>query len=472
MQNLDLDLVRDDEPPSISPSLAVPLIPDREEGKCNHDNLKSNLDHPRKLKMSKIIPDDRTSANPQEWNSWMWQMSHRVRNADELCLLLKCGKLSEGTVSAAARFPMAISPYYASLIQKADPSDPIFQMAVPVGEELIDPSFLMDDPLEEEHDMPVPGLVHRYPDRALLVATSTCAMYCRHCTRKRIAGQHEVTMPQKQLAHVVAYLRDHPEIHDVIISGGDPFTMTTPQLERFISAVRNVPSVDIIRIGTRTPVTLPMRINNELVNMLRKYQPIWVNTHFNHPNEITPEAIEACARLVDAGIPVGNQSVLLKGVNDDPVIMEDLCRKLVKMRVRPYYLFQCDLVRGVEHFRTPLSRGIQIMEYLRGRLSGLAIPTFVLDAPGGGGKLPLLPTYIVSTSPTHTVLRNFEGMLISYPEPMVQGDGYARVEEPALNPMVADLANGSAKKIVPSHMARTERRILHSDLAGKTDREC
>ena len=281
----------------------------------------------------------------------------------------------------------------------------------------MDPPFLGDDPLGEDDHMPVPGLVHRYRDRALLLATTICAAYCRHCTRKRVAGQTEERITGLRLAQTTEYLAGHPEIHDVIISGGDPFTMATPALERVIRAVRAVPSVEIIRIGTRTPVVLPMRITHELVAMLRRYHPIYVNVHFNHPSELTPEAAAACERLADAGIPVGNQTVLLRGVNDNAPLLADLFRRLVRARVRPYYLFQCDLVRGVEHFRTPLSKGIEIMESLRGRLSGLAIPTFVVDAPHGGGKIPILPDYIVSTSPTHTVLRNYAGMRVSYPEP-------------------------------------------------------
>jgi lysine 2,3-aminomutase len=335
-------------------------------------------------------------------------------------------------------------------------------MAIPQGQELSDPAFLVDDPLEEDEDMPVPGLVHRYPDRALLLVTSTCAAYCRHCTRKRVAGMTETCISSRNLKQAVAYLAAHPEISDVIVSGGDPFTMATEALERILMALRSVPSVQIIRIGTRTPVVMPMRITDELVAMLRRYHPIWVNTHFNHPNELTPEAAEACARLVDAGLPLGNQSVLLRGVNDQPQVFEALCRQLVRMRVRPYYLFQCDLVRGVEHFRTPLARGIEIMEHLRGRLSGLAIPTFVVDAPHGGGKIPLLPNYIVSTSPTHTVVRNSEGMLVAYPEPGAVEDPAASGPPSASAPSVSDLASGKASVIQPAQSSRLTRRQLKS----------
>jgi lysine 2,3-aminomutase len=357
-----------------------------------------------------------------------------------------------------AKYPMAITPYYASLIRQADESDPVFAQAVPQFREMINPPCLLEDPLEEHNDMPVPGLVHRYPDRALLIATTTCSMYCRHCTRKRVAGTRECTISPLRLQQVTAYLSAHPEITDVIISGGDPFTMSTAAIEAVLSSIRNVPSVQIIRIGTRTPVVLPMRITDDLVAMLKKYQPLWINTHFNHPNELTPQAGQALAKLADAGIPLGNQSVLLRGVNDDPQVYEQLCRGLVRNRVRPYYLFQCDLVRGVEHFRTPISRGIEMMEYLRGRVSGLAIPQFVIDAPHGGGKIPVLPSYIISQSPTNTVLRNYEGLIVNYPEPGLRASTESVEGTASHNIGVWDLAAGRASAIVPSEAVRYERR--------------
>jgi len=391
-----------------------------------------------------------------QWNDWRWQMKYRIRSVAQLQDYLPSLRMQRGLRDVAEKFPLAITPYYASLIQSPDSSDPIFQMCVPQTQELLNPEFLSDDPLEEGEDMPVPGLVHRYADRALLIATTTCSTYCRHCTRKRVAGTREVTISARRLRQVVGYLTAHPEISDVIVSGGDPLTMATDALERVLMALREAPTVDIIRIGTRTPVAMPQRITEELVQMLRKYHPIWINTHFNHPRELTPEAAAACGRLVDAGIPLGNQSVLLRGVNDNPQTIEQLCRGLVRARVRPYYLFQCDLVRGVEHFRTPLSRGIEIMEYLRGRLSGLAIPSFVVDAPHGGGKIPLLPNYIVSMSPTHTVLRNFEGMLITYPEP--GNHGYAKAQNRSSSPGVWELASGRDTAIVPENTNRHKRR--------------
>jgi lysine 2,3-aminomutase len=357
-----------------------------------------------------------------------------------------------------SKYPMSITPFYASLIEHPTLSDPIFQMAVPQLLELADPAFLSPDPLEEGQDMPVPGLVHRYTDRALLIATTTCSMYCRHCTRKRVAGTRESTISPRRMEQVVAYLTQHPEIKDVIVSGGDPLTMSDEAIEHVLKRLRSVPSVEIVRIGTRTPVVMPMRITDGLVAMLRRYHPLWINTHFNHPRELTPEAAQACAKLSDAGIPLGNQSVLLRGVNDKPQIIEQLCRGLVKMRVRPYYLYQCDLVRGVEHFRTPVSRGVEIMEYLRGRLSGLAIPMFVVDVPHGGGKIPVLPNYVVSQSPTHTVLRNFEGMLVAYPEPYDRWDhtGGHPSEDSATG--VWQLSNGQNSRIQPARSVRQQRR--------------
>lgn len=396
------------------------------------------------------------------WNDWRWQMGHRIRTAQQLLSRFPSLKHGSDLSPVISKYPLAITPYYGSLIQKADKSDPIFQMCVPQLAELNDPPFLTPDPLEECHDMPVPGLVHRYTDRALLIATTTCSAYCRHCTRKRVAGTRETAISRRRLELTVAYLKEHPEIHDVIISGGDPLTLNTEQLENVLAGLRQVPSVQIIRIGTRVPVVLPQRITEELCAMLRRYHPIWINTHFNHPREITDESRAACTRLADAGIPLGNQSVLLRGVNDHPQIIEQLCRSLVAMRVRPYYLYQCDLVRGVEHFRTPLSCGLEIMEYLRGRLSGLAIPMFVVDAPHGGGKIPVLPTYVVSQSPTHTVVRNYEGMLISYPEPQDRCAEAADVPNPASAPSVWDLAAGHHSHIRPSRAARLMRRETRS----------
>ncbi len=413
-----------------------------------------------------IADADRTTAavrrppvliNERRWSDWLWQMRNRIRSLAQLADRFPDLRERLDLELVAHKYPMAITPYYASLIQRPDLSDPVFRMSVPDFTELSNPPFLSDDPLEEEEDMPVPGLVHRYPDRALLLVTTSCSMYCRHCTRKRVAGTREVSMSPSRLQKAAAYLAAHPEITDVIISGGDPFTLPTSAIDNILRTVRSIPSVQVIRIGTRTPVVLPMRITDELTDVLRKYHPLWINTHFNHPEELTLDAAQACAKLADAGIPLGNQSVLLRGVNDNPQVIEQLCRGLLRMRVRPYYLFQCDLVRGVEHFRTPLSRGLEIMEYLRGRVSGLGIPTFVVDAPHGGGKIPVLPNYVVSMSPTHTVLRNFEGMMVAYPEPAVQGGERSQEAPPRGNLGVWDLASGKASAIIPAKNRRENR---------------
>ncbi|MCE5187497.1 MAG: KamA family radical SAM protein [Planctomycetaceae bacterium] len=391
-----------------------------------------------------------------QWNDWRWQIRNRIRSLDQLARYVPSLSGRSELQKVIAKYPMAITPYYASLIQHADVSDPIFRMSVPNLREMFDPPCLTDDPLEEHEDMPVPGLVHRYRDRALLIATTMCSMYCRHCTRKRIAGTRENAISARRLRQVQEYLFNHPEISDVIVSGGDPLTMSDAAIEAVLSMLRSVPSVQIIRIGTRVPVVLPMRITDELVSMLKRYHPLWINTHFNHPNELTDQSRAACEKLADAGIPLGNQTVLLRGVNDDPQIIEELCRGLIRTRVRPYYMYQCDLVRGVEHFRTSVRKGMEIMEYLRGRVSGIAIPTFVVDAPHGGGKIPVLPNYVVTMSPTHTVLRNYEGLLVSYPEPGV--DMESTVEPASGQAGVWELACGKADVIQPAHTTRMDRR--------------
>ena len=462
LENEDTPVARSEEPPSCtsdeppSGSSTNTLTAPPPVQRATHDvasfHLKSETprDH---------LFAQKSTAN---WQDWRWHMRNRITSVPKLLEFYPELRNEVGMLDAAAKFPLAITPYYASIIQSLDGKDPVFQMAVPQVQELYDPPFLKSDPLEEDEDMPVPGLVHRYQDRALVLATTTCSMYCRHCTRKRGVGHKDSCIADESLEKITGYLRKHPEVRDVIVSGGDPFTMTTPMLERVLAAIRCVETVDIIRIGTRTPVVMPMRITGELTRMLKKYQPIWVNTHFNHPNEMTPEAAEACGKLVDAGIPLSNQAVLLRGINDDPHVMETLCRKLVRNRVRPYYMFQCDLVRGVEHFRTPISRGIEIMEYLRGRLSGLAIPTYVVDAPHGGGKIPVLPNYIISSSPTNTVLRNFEGMIVNYPEPRaVYTPGVEETDSNRSAGGVWELAAGKNSLLVPQNSARTKRRCSH-----------
>lgn len=353
-----------------------------------------------------------------EWNDWHWQVENRITSVEDLKNYVDIDPENEANIQKAIDlFPMAITPYYASMMKKDYLQCPIRMQAIPSVEELNSSEYDLEDPLSEEADSPVPGLTHRYPDRVLLLVTNECSMYCRHCTRKRKVGEESSGVSFSNIMKGIDYIRETPSIRDVLISGGDPFMLSTDKLEKIISKIRSIPHVEIIRIGTRTPVVLPMRINRKLVSMLKKYQPIWINTHFNHPQEFTRESQTALALLADAGIPLGNQSVLLRGINDCPHIMRDLVHKLVKNRVRPYYLYQCDLSRGIEHFRTPISKGIEILEMLIGHTSGLAVPTFVVDAPGGGGKIPLMPNYFLSHSHRKTVLRNYEGVICVYTEP-------------------------------------------------------
>ena len=357
-------------------------------------------------------------ATEEQWNDWKWQISHRIMDAETLSKVITIDEDEKRMITSSLKhLRMAITPYYASLIDPDDPNDPIRKQAVPTMNELYVAPNESADPLFEDVDSPVYGLTHRYPDRVLVLVTDQCSMYCRHCTRRRKAGETDMPMSMSKIDKMVEYVAAHESIRDVLISGGDPFTLSTERLEQIIKKFKSIPHVEIVRIGTRTPVVMPQRITDELVNMLKKYHPIWVNTHFNHPNEITPYSERALAKLADAGIPLGNQSVLLRGVNDCPQVMKKLVHLLVKNRVRPYYIYQCDLSEGISHFRTTVARGIEIIEYLRGHTSGFAVPTYVIDAPGGGGKIPVNPQYLVSMGAGKVVLRNYEGGTFVYEEP-------------------------------------------------------
>ncbi|MBS6507318.1 MAG: lysine 2,3-aminomutase [Paraclostridium bifermentans] len=352
------------------------------------------------------------------WNDWNWQVKNRITTVEELKKYVPLTENEEqGVQECLKTLRMSITPYYLSLIDPSNPDDPIRKQSIPVSLELKVSDADLDDPLHEDGDSPVPGLTHRYPDRALLLITDQCAMYCRHCTRRRFAGQNDGAQPVDRIDKAIEYIRSTPVIRDVLLSGGDALLMSDERLEYIISKLREIPHVEIIRIGSRVPVVMPQRITDDLVNMLKKYHPIWLNTHFNHPNEITPESMEACKKMADAGIPLGNQSVLLRGVNDCMHVMKKLVNDLVKIRVRPYYIYQCDLSNGIEHFRTPVSKGIEIIEGLRGHTSGYCVPTFVVDAPGGGGKTPVMPNYVISQSHDKVILRNFEGVITTYSEP-------------------------------------------------------
>lgn len=354
----------------------------------------------------------------KDWNHWRWQMKNRITSLQELERILSLSpKEKEEIGRCLSTFRMAITPYYASLIHPTDPNCPIRMQSVPTGKEIIFGTHDLDDPLKEDEDSPVPGLTHRYPDRVLLLVTDQCTMYCRHCTRRRFAGGTDKAMAKEKIREAISYIKKTSVIRDVLISGGDGLAIGDELLEWILGELSSIPHVEIVRIGTRTPVVNPMRITEDLCQILKKYPPLWLNTHFNHPQEITSESKEACRKLADAGIPLGNQTVLLRGVNDCPSLMKRLFQELLTIRVRPYYLYQCDLSMGIEHFRTSVSKGIEIMESLRGHTSGLAVPTFVIDAPGGGGKIPVGPQYLISQKEGRVILRNYEGVIAAYPEP-------------------------------------------------------
>ena len=396
------------------------------------------------------------------WNDWKWQVENRIETVEDLKKYVKLTKEEEeGVVKCLSTLRMAITPYYLSLIDLNDPHDPVRRQAIPTAAELYQSPADLLDPLHEDTDSPVPGLTHRYPDRVLLLTTDKCSMYCRHCTRRRFAGQCDTSVAREQIDKCIEYVRQHTEVRDVLLSGGDVLLLEDDDLEYIISKLREIDHVQIVRLGSRTPVVMPQRITPELCNMLKKYHPIWLNTHFNHPNEITEESAAACARLADAGIPLGNQSVLLAGVNDCVHVMKKLVQDLTSIRVRPYYIYQCDLSMGLEHFRTPVSKGIEIIEALRGHTSGYAVPTFVVDAPGGGGKTPVMPNYVISQTPHKVILRNFEGVITTYTEPehyeeTCQCDVCKGKREVKLVG-VAGLERGQQMSLEPSDLERLKR---------------
>ncbi len=356
-------------------------------------------------------------VNPLDWEDWHWQLKKRICAKEELAQIIKLTpEEEEGIKKASGRLSLAITPYWATLIDPEDPACPLRRQAVPVVSESIIGPHEMADPCAEDRDSPAPHLVHRYPDRILLLATEHCALYCRHCTRRRLVGEHRETNSPSRFDAAIEYIKSNKKIRDVLISGGDPFVLEDEEIESLIQKVRSISHVEFLRIGTRVPVTLPQRITDKLVTMLKKYSPIWISIHFNHPKEITRRCKIACDMLSDAGIPLGSQTVLLKGINDRPYIMRRLMHELLQIRVRPYYIYQCDPVKGTQHFRTPVAVGINIMEKLRGHTSGYAIPTYVIDGPGGGGKIPVGPNYILSQAKGKYVLRNYKGKIYTYLE--------------------------------------------------------
>jgi lysine 2,3-aminomutase len=354
----------------------------------------------------------------EKWNNWRWQLSNRINTVEEFEKVVPLTNSERKALSAAHLFRVDITPYFISLIDPEDKDDPIRKQVVPTEAEMVPFTAMMEDSLAEDRHSPVPGLVHRYPDRVLMLVTTQCASYCRYCTRSRIVGDPSATFSRSEFEMQLEYLKRTPQVRDVLLSGGDPLVLAPKVLEEILSSLREIPHIEIVRIGSRVPVFLPMRITTELTNVLEKYHPLWLNIHVNHPNEITAELAEACDRLTKAGIPLGNQSVLLAGVNDNVHIQRRLVHDLVRMRVRPYYLYQCDLVEGAGHFRTPVAKGIEIIEGLRGHTSGYAVPDYIIDAPGGGGKIPVSPNYLLSMSDHKIILRNFEGFVTTYEEPL------------------------------------------------------
>jgi lysine 2,3-aminomutase len=357
------------------------------------------------------------NVSDEDWDNWRWQLAHRLSSVDDLAKIIHLTNEEIDGLTADGVFRVDVTPYFASLIDPDDPFCPIRRQVIPLGRELQAFNGMMKDSLAEDKHSPVPGLVHRYPDRVLMLLTTQCASYCRYCTRSRIVGNPAVNFSKAEFDVQIEYLRNTPQVRDVLLSGGDPLTIAPRMLEYVLSSLRSIEHIEIIRIGSRVPVFLPQRITDEFCAMIKNYHPLWINIHTNHPKEISPEVSRALEKLTYAGVPLGNQSVLLAGINDSVNIQRELVHKLVRNRVRPYYLYQCDLVEGAGHFRTTVSKGIEIMEGLRGHTSGYVVPTYVVDAPGGGGKIPVMPQYLISQSPGKVVLRNYEGFISTYIEP-------------------------------------------------------
>jgi lysine 2,3-aminomutase len=423
----------------------------------------------------KFTPEWKASSTPrpaiwadvpdEKWNDWRWQLSHRLNSLEELGQVVNLTPEEVEGLSAEDKFRVDVTPYFACLIDPDDPMGPVRQQVIPKGRELSAFTSMMEDSLAEDAHSPVPGLVHRYPDRVLMLVTTQCASYCRYCTRSRIVGDAAATFSKREFEAQLDYIRRTPQVRDVLLSGGDPLTMKPALLDWLLGRLREIAHVEIVRIGSRVPVFLPQRIDDEFGEMVQKHHPLWINIHVNHPKEITPELAEACDRMAGAGIPLGNQAVLLAGVNDSVHIQRQLVQELVMMRVRPYYLYQCDLVEGAGHFRTTVSKGIEIIEGLRGHTSGYAVPQFIIDAPGGGGKVPISPNYLLAQSPGHVVIRNFEGYITTYAEPMDYDpaairhleDQVARRPEPGQEGVSA-LLEGRKMDIRPQGFDETHRR--------------
>ncbi|OGR22884.1 MAG: lysine 2,3-aminomutase [Desulfobacterales bacterium RIFOXYA12_FULL_46_15] len=419
--------LEDDEPPSSS-FVSVP-----------HPAAATAVSYPIFLKNTKIIPaakiqlvrpNSKTSpktkafrtrfyplVTDKEWNDWQWQVSNRIRTYEKLNRILVLSP-NETLVNSDTQLPLSITPYYLSLVSVDNPGQPLRRSVVPSVDEWIRMPCESDDPLGEDHQSPVPGLVHRYPDRVLFLLLDFCSTYCRYCTRSRVVGHGNIHAGRTRWEKAIDYIARTPAVRDVLLSGGDPLILSDDRLEWVLSRLRRIPHVEIIRIGTKVPTVLPQRITPKLVKMLRRYHPLWMSLHFVHPDECTPETTKACAMLADAGIPLGSQTVLLKNINDSVDTMKSLIHGLMKMRVRPYYLYQCDPITGSGHFRTPIEKGLEIIRGLRGFTTGYAVPTYVVDAPGGGGKIPLMPDYVQGHTTEDMVLKNYENKNFRYPDPL------------------------------------------------------
>jgi lysine 2,3-aminomutase len=421
----------------------------------------------------KDVPDE-------QWMDWRWQMSNRLNSVEELGKVINLTDSEKKALSTNGLFRVDITPYFASLIDPDDISCPIRKQVIPTASEMVPFQSMMEDSLAEDKHSPVPGLVHRYPDRVLMLVTTQCASYCRYCTRSRIVGDPSQTFSRKDFDAQIEYIENTPQIRDVLLSGGDPMVLAPRLLDMILGRLRAIPHLEIIRIGSRVPVFLPMRVTEEFCEMVSQYHPFWLNIHVNHHKEITPELAAACDRLSRAGVPLGNQSVLLAGVNDSVHLQRKLVHDLVKIRVRPYYLYQCDLVEGSGHLRTSVARGIEIMEGLRGHTSGYSIPTYVIDAPGGGGKIPVMPNYVVSQAPGKVVLRNFEGFITTYQEPLDYDPTEIQHQEQLIAPRpepgqegILALLEGDRMTIEPEGFSNTharggsEHRLRSGELAKK-----
>jgi lysine 2,3-aminomutase len=421
----------DDEPPSVplnvaffSPSSLSPL----QLGGSSPPSFEVVSEFPNGHGLSRVRSGPQTRAfrktffadiGDRQWNDWCWQTQHRIRRLEQFERMLILSREERGALlEMGSMLPVGITPYYMSLISPHDPHQPLRRTVVPTTGESIRTAGEADDPLGEDGHSPVPGLVHRYPDRVLLLVHDFCATYCRYCTRSRVVGQGEITARESRLEMALDYIRETPTVRDVLLSGGDPLALSDNRLEWILRELRTIPHVEFVRLGTKIPAVLPQRVTPQLCRILRRYHPLWMSLHFTHPDECTPETYRACTRLADAGIPLGSQTVLLRGVNDNVETLKQLYHRLLTMRVRPYYLYQCDPISGSSHFRTPVAKGLEILAGLRGHTTGYAVPTYVIDAPGGGGKIPLQPNSVLGRDGDDLLLQNYEGKVFRYPDPL------------------------------------------------------